>query len=38
MHKQFQEDRYLYWSVISAILQVRTALDVNTVVYCSLAG
>ncbi|KAL4067946.1 N-acetyltransferase B complex non catalytic subunit-domain-containing protein [Scleroderma yunnanense] len=21
MHKQFQEDRYLYWSVISAILQ-----------------
>jgi N-terminal acetyltransferase B complex non-catalytic subunit len=23
MHKQFQEDRYLYWSVMGAILQVR---------------
>lgn len=23
MHKQFHEDRYIYWSVISAILQVR---------------
>jgi len=22
MHKQFQEDRYIYWSVISAVLQV----------------
>ena len=22
MHKQFQEDRYLYWSVISSVLQV----------------
>lgn len=22
MHKQFQEDRYAYWSVISAVLQV----------------
>lgn len=25
MHKQFQEDRYIYWSVIGAILQVRTS-------------
>jgi hypothetical protein len=32
MHKQFQEDRYLYWSVISAILQVSMILDVTTVV------
>lgn len=23
MHKQFREDRYLYWSVISSVLQVR---------------
>jgi len=22
MYKNFQEDRYLYWSVISAVLQV----------------
>ena len=22
MHKQFQEERYIYWSVISAVLQV----------------
>lgn len=22
LHKQFQEDRYLYWNVISAVLQV----------------
>ncbi|KAJ3517170.1 hypothetical protein NLJ89_g669 [Agrocybe chaxingu] len=27
MYKQFQEDRYLYWSVISAILQAR---DIST--------
>ncbi|KAF8077880.1 actin cytoskeleton organization protein [Lyophyllum atratum] len=25
MHKQFQEDRYLYWSVISAVLQANDA-------------
>lgn len=25
MYKQFQEDRYLYWSVMSAILQVRVS-------------
>jgi hypothetical protein len=27
MHKHFQEDRYLYWSVISTILQVRFLLS-----------
>lgn len=26
MHKQFQEDRYIYWSVISAVLQVNPQL------------
>lgn len=25
MHKQFQEDRYLYWSVISSVLQAKDA-------------
>lgn len=27
MYKQFQEDRYLYWSVLSAVLQVWSALS-----------
>ena len=27
MHKQFQEDRYVYWSVISAVLQVSLQLE-----------
>ncbi|KAI6160023.1 N-acetyltransferase B complex non catalytic subunit-domain-containing protein [Pisolithus thermaeus] len=36
MHKQFQEDRYLYWSVISAILQANdpsTPGNMRTVLY-----
>ncbi|KAI6005647.1 N-acetyltransferase B complex non catalytic subunit-domain-containing protein [Pisolithus albus] len=36
MHKQFQEDRYLYWSVISAILQANdplTPANMRTVLY-----
>lgn len=36
MHKQFQEDRYLYWSVISAILQANdpsTPAGMRTVLY-----
>ncbi|KAH7889369.1 N-acetyltransferase B complex non catalytic subunit-domain-containing protein [Phlebopus sp. FC_14] len=36
MHKQFQEDRYLYWSVIGAILQANdpaTAPNMRTLLY-----
>ncbi|KAJ7285761.1 actin cytoskeleton organization protein [Mycena rebaudengoi] len=36
MHKQFQEDRYIYWSVISAILQANdplTAPNMRTLLY-----
>ncbi|KAH7913728.1 N-acetyltransferase B complex non catalytic subunit-domain-containing protein [Hygrophoropsis aurantiaca] len=36
MHKQFQEDRYLYWSVMGAILQANdpvTAPTMRTVLY-----
>lgn len=31
MYKQFQEDRYLYWSVLSTVLQVHLAIfHINT--------
>ncbi|KAJ7449885.1 actin cytoskeleton organization protein [Mycena latifolia] len=36
MHKQFQEDRYIYWSVISAILQANdpiTAPNMRSLLY-----
>ncbi|KAJ7097819.1 actin cytoskeleton organization protein [Mycena belliarum] len=36
MHKQFQEDRYIYWTVISAILQANdpmTAPDMRSLLY-----
>ncbi|KAJ6547637.1 actin cytoskeleton organization protein [Mycena capillaripes] len=36
MHKQFQDDRYIYWSVISAILQANdptTAPNMRTLLY-----
>ncbi|KAJ7774915.1 actin cytoskeleton organization protein [Mycena metata] len=36
MHKQFQEDRYIYWGVISAILQANdsmTAPNMRTLLY-----
>jgi hypothetical protein len=29
MYKQFQDERYLYWSVMSAILQVRRLHEVS---------
>ncbi|KAJ7172404.1 actin cytoskeleton organization protein [Mycena filopes] len=36
MHKQFQEDRYIYWSVISAILQANDSMtppNMRTLLY-----
>jgi hypothetical protein len=38
MHKHFQEDRYLYWSVISAILQVSIILNVAKAVDSKITG